>query len=160
MIFVASKNVAPRMGMIAIMKEKLAASSLFIPLNKAAEIVEPDLEIPGKIARAWNNPINKELLFVIVLFLFLKNFVEYKINPFIISNMDIITGLVKIDTIKSLKVNPIMSIGRIAMNTFSSFFTSLIVFMISFQKTRKITINVPKCRITSKNNGGVILKRF
>ncbi len=40
-------------------KENFAASALFQPDNRAVEIVTPDLETPGKIAKAWKNPIKK-----------------------------------------------------------------------------------------------------
>ena len=40
-------------------KENFAASTLFHPDTKAVEIVMPDLETPGKIAKAWERPIKK-----------------------------------------------------------------------------------------------------
>ena len=40
-------------------KENFAISSLFQPDTRAVEIVPPDLEPPGKIARAWEKPIKK-----------------------------------------------------------------------------------------------------
>ena len=40
-------------------KENFAASLLPQPDNRAEEIVTPDLETPGKIARAWERPIKK-----------------------------------------------------------------------------------------------------
>ena len=40
-------------------KENLAESLLPQPDNRAVEIVTPDLETPGKIARAWERPIKK-----------------------------------------------------------------------------------------------------
>ena len=40
-------------------KENLAASLLFQPDIKAVEIVTPDLETPGKIAKACEIPIKK-----------------------------------------------------------------------------------------------------
>ena len=40
-------------------KENLAASTLSQPVTKAVEIVMPDLEMPGKIANAWETPIKK-----------------------------------------------------------------------------------------------------
>ena len=39
--------------------ENLAASLLSHPVKKASEIVAPDLDTPGIIAKAWANPINK-----------------------------------------------------------------------------------------------------
>ena len=41
--------------------ENFAASTLSQPDNKALEIVIPDLEMPGIIAKAWKIPIKKEL---------------------------------------------------------------------------------------------------
>ena len=40
-------------------KENFAASVLSHPVMSAVEIVIPDLEIPGKIAKAWEKPIKK-----------------------------------------------------------------------------------------------------
>ena len=40
-------------------KENFAASALSHPDTKAVEIVTPDLETPGIIANAWENPIKK-----------------------------------------------------------------------------------------------------
>ena len=40
-------------------KENFAASTLSQPDTKAVEIVTPDLEIPGKIAKAWEIHIKK-----------------------------------------------------------------------------------------------------
>ena len=42
------------MGMESSM-ENLTHSSLFIPNNLAKEIVEPDLETPGRMAIAWQH---------------------------------------------------------------------------------------------------------
>ena len=40
-------------------KENFAASFLFHPDISAVEIVTPDLENPGKMAKAWEKPIKK-----------------------------------------------------------------------------------------------------
>ena len=40
-------------------KENLAASPLSQPDTRAVEILIPDLETPGKIAKAWERPIKK-----------------------------------------------------------------------------------------------------
>ena len=40
-------------------KEYFAASPLSHPDIRAAEIVTPDLDTPGKIANAWEKPIKK-----------------------------------------------------------------------------------------------------
>ena len=42
-------------------KENFTASPLSQPDNKAVERVTPDLDTPGIIANAWENPINKLL---------------------------------------------------------------------------------------------------
>ena len=39
--------------------ENLAASRLSQPFTRAVEIVIPDLETPGKTAKAWERPIKK-----------------------------------------------------------------------------------------------------
>ena len=41
------------------MKENLAESTLSQPATRPVEIVTPDLETPGKIAKAWASPIKK-----------------------------------------------------------------------------------------------------
>lgn len=50
-----------------IKKENLATVSLFSPFINPAQMVEPDLDMPGKIASPWAIPINKEV------FVFLLN---------------------------------------------------------------------------------------
>ena len=45
-------------------KENFAASALSQPDTKAVEIVIPDLETPGKIAKAWERPIKKLSLYL------------------------------------------------------------------------------------------------
>ena len=42
-------------------KENFTASPLSQPDSKAVERVTPDLDTPGIIANAWENPINKLL---------------------------------------------------------------------------------------------------
>ena len=54
-----STIAAKEMAGIPKRKENLAASSLSQPDTRAVEIVIPDLEIPGKIAKAWERPIRK-----------------------------------------------------------------------------------------------------
>ena len=52
---IAAREIA---GMPKI-NENFAASRLSQPDNRAVEIVTPDLETPGQIAKAWERPINK-----------------------------------------------------------------------------------------------------
>ena len=40
-------------------KENFAASALSHPEIRAVDIVTPDLETPGKIAKAWEKPIKR-----------------------------------------------------------------------------------------------------
>ena len=54
-----STIAAKEMAGIPKRKENLAASSLSQPDTRAVEIVIPDLEMPGKIAKAWERPIRK-----------------------------------------------------------------------------------------------------
>ena len=54
-----STIAAIEMAGIPKIKENLAASTLSQPVTKAVEIVIPDLEMPGKIAKAWERPIRK-----------------------------------------------------------------------------------------------------
>ena len=55
-----SSTIAARMiAGIPKRNENFAASLLSQPVTKAVEIVIPDLETPGKTAKAWEKPINK-----------------------------------------------------------------------------------------------------
>ena len=54
-----STIAANEMAGIPKRKENFAASFLLQPDTRAVEIVTPDLETPGKIARAWEKPIKK-----------------------------------------------------------------------------------------------------
>ena len=56
-------------------KENFAASFLSHPDTKAVEIVTPDLETPGIIAKAWETPI-KKLLDKLWFFRFIKPLLE------------------------------------------------------------------------------------
>jgi hypothetical protein len=58
--FINSEHaIAPIVGM-ASKKLNLAADSLSIPKNNAAEIVIPDLEVPGIKAKHCDKPITKD----------------------------------------------------------------------------------------------------
>src|SRR3990167_9529118 len=69
-------NPAPAITGPAKMNANLAASSLLRPKNNPAEMVEPDLEIPGIRANDWNRPIANEPTIVVfsLVFIFLPNF--------------------------------------------------------------------------------------
>ena len=54
-----SKKVIPMIGNSTIINANSAAFCLSIFRNRAAEIVAPDLEIPGNMAKACANPIRK-----------------------------------------------------------------------------------------------------
>ena len=82
----STKEAAKTIG-IAKRKENLIASSFFNPLNNPAEIVAPDLETPGNIAKAWNIPIVKESKADIFPFFSFTNFVEKTIAPLIRKNI-------------------------------------------------------------------------
>lgn len=56
-IFFISKRIAPRVAGIKRLKEKLKALIGERPRRRAAKIVQPDRETPGKIANAWKKPI-------------------------------------------------------------------------------------------------------
>ena len=56
-------------------KENFAASPLSHPVTKQVEIVTPDLEMPGKIAKAWVRPI-KKLFERLWFFKFIEPFLE------------------------------------------------------------------------------------
>ena len=54
-----STKAAREMAGIPKRKENLAASPLSQPDTRAVEIVTPDLETPGIMAKAWERPIRK-----------------------------------------------------------------------------------------------------
>ena len=54
-----SKIAAKEIAGIPSRKENLAASLLSQPETRAVESVTPDLDTPGKIAKAWEIPIKK-----------------------------------------------------------------------------------------------------
>ena len=70
-----STMAAKEMAGIPNRNENLAASPLSQPDTKAVEIVTPDLETPGIIAKAWERPI-KKLSEYLWLFKFIKPFFE------------------------------------------------------------------------------------
>ena len=55
-----SLAIFPKISGTTIKKEKRAALSLSIPNKTEVEMVAPDLDIPGKIAIAWDMPIIRE----------------------------------------------------------------------------------------------------
>ena len=71
----SSKIAAKDIDGIPKRKENLAASSLFQPDIKALDIVTPDLDTPGKMAKACARPINK-LSKYLWFFKFLEPFFE------------------------------------------------------------------------------------
>ena len=70
-----STIAAREMAGIPKRKENLAASPLSQPDTRAVEIVTPDLEMPGKIAKAWEIPI-KKLSEILWFFKFIEPFFE------------------------------------------------------------------------------------
>ena len=58
----ASNNPAPRITGVDIRNENFAADSLSIFRNRAVEIVMPDLETPGMIAKTCMIPIKRACL--------------------------------------------------------------------------------------------------
>jgi hypothetical protein len=61
-ICLLSRMKAPMLAGKNIQKDKMKASSLSIPKNNPVDIVEPDLDTPGKSAKVWASPIIKEFL--------------------------------------------------------------------------------------------------
>ena len=55
--FTALRPLAPTIVGIAIKNENSAAAVRVRPRSIAPRIVEPEREVPGIIARIWNNPI-------------------------------------------------------------------------------------------------------
>ena len=79
-----SLRIAPKITGITIKKENFAASFLSFPKKIDVQIVEPDLEIPGIIAKAWAIPIIRECDLVISLFPDFMILVKNNNNPVII----------------------------------------------------------------------------
>ena len=75
----------PIIGANPIRNENSAAWLLLTPQHKAIEIVEPDRDIPGNIARACANPIRNAYLKEISYLAFLKKLLIIKIIPVIIN---------------------------------------------------------------------------
>ena len=73
----------PRIAGIARKNENFAASFDFIPNSKAVEIVIPDLEIPGNIARHCIQPIIKAIFQFNISLLAVINLVDKRIKPVI-----------------------------------------------------------------------------
>ena len=70
-----STIAAREMAGIPKRNENFAASRLSQPVTRAVEIVIPDLETPGKTAKAWERPI-KKLLEKLWFFKFKEDFFE------------------------------------------------------------------------------------
>ena len=82
-------------GMLKI-KENLAASNLFSPINMADEIVIPDLDNPGITAKPWKSPTTSAVFISVFLFSSFLIFSDIKrTHPVII---------IKILTIKGFSV--------------------------------------------------------
>lgn len=118
-----SYNVAPNIAGIANKNENLADSLLLRPNNIPVEIVEPDLDIPGMIARACEIPIVSDFkvlfLFNSVFFLCVGycdlNFVENKITPVINNAIDTMNMSEKSFTNMSWRKYPAKAVGIEAM---------------------------------------------
>ena len=111
-----SLRIAPKITGITIKKENFAASFLSLPKKIDVQIVDPDLEIPGIIAKAWDIPIIKECDLVISLFPDFMILVKNNNNPVIIN---IIPTMVKFPekrySILSLNKNPANPAGIMAI---------------------------------------------
>lgn len=86
--------VAPRIAGSESRNENLALLTPFIPASIPALMVDPDLDIPGRIANACATPTRKdETKLKSFSGLFLAKRVEIKINPVTIRNIDVNFGL-------------------------------------------------------------------
>jgi hypothetical protein len=111
--FNSRKNAARVIG-IKSKKENRVAFSLSIPENNPAEIVMPLLETPGNTARAWNNPMRREL-FQFNLEYWRENFVRNNISPVKIKAIPRNKSDLKLDSTTSLRKNPTIPAGIVAM---------------------------------------------
>ena len=107
---VYSNIVAPIIAGTESRKENFTANSFLMPKSKLVEIVEPDLEIPGIIAKPCAIPIitagNGDNFFFPS-----KNLVEMR-NKAVVSNPTPTTFVfVNKDKKKSLKTKPIIAVG-------------------------------------------------
>ena len=75
------KIVAPKIAGIANIKENFAASLLETPSRSANEIVMPERDMPGIIAKAWDMPIKNPLARLNFLFEWYLIPEMYKIHP-------------------------------------------------------------------------------
>ncbi len=108
---------APVRAGIASKNENLAEFSLERPTVIPAEIVAPDLEIPGIRASAWKIPIKKAFarFMVLISFLFFEKYSAATNRRAVTKSiLTAIFGLVKSFSMLSLKKNPAITTGKVA----------------------------------------------
>ena len=154
------KAMAPIVG-TAIKKLNFEAVLLSSPKNRPAEMVMPDLEVPGIKAMAWDKPIIKESLKVISstrVFFGFVNVDKYNTSPNKIVVMAIMKLVLRWESIKSMKMNPINRVGiQEIINCFKSKFrerdlnltTEYMISMRSALKYIHTAISVPRWSDTS-----------
>ena len=165
-IFFISKIDAPKIIGIDNKNENLDAVFVSNPENNPADIVDPDLDIPGNTATAWNNPITKLFFKFNSLLLFFANLVKNNTKLVIINAMPTNKILENNPSNLSFIKKPINAAGidaiikyKVSLIYFLSFsIRPTIISNISFQKTKTITIKLAKCRNMSKDIGTLILK--
>jgi len=116
-IFFASNIAAPKMTGIAAKKEREKLLYLSIPLNKSAEIVMPEREIPGIIAMLWVRPkINASLKVKFCLWPDINLFVRISIAPVAINAQATSAGELNRLSKKSLPNKPIIAVIIVTRN--------------------------------------------
>jgi len=109
----ALKTMAPAMAGIDKRKENSAAATGFTPENKPAEMVEPEREIPGRMATACPIPIiMARIPFIFFSPLFTKA-VKRKITHVIVSIIDVIIGDEKARSKKAFSITPATPAGMV-----------------------------------------------
>jgi hypothetical protein len=99
----------------AIRKEKRAASFLFTPRNNPADIVAPDLEIPGRREKIWKipiqiaSPLDKSAIDLIRRPSFSA---KKSVPPVMSKNMETHCGLSITSSTRDLSNNPMNIAGR------------------------------------------------
>lgn len=112
--FLTVNTNPPAIAGIDIKKENSAARSAFNPLTNPEAMVDPDREIPGKMAKACPTPIIKELFQPTVVPRPRKIRGTNKINPVTIRRPDTKTGFPGADSKKSLNIKAAKTAGTVA----------------------------------------------
>ena len=110
-IFFISNTVAPKIAGMNNKNENLAACLGFILFINPVDIVNPERDIPGRIAKACEIPIKAVFFRFKDLFFFIGYFDRNKNTEVIINEIPTVKLLLNIDFIWEFKKNPANAIG-------------------------------------------------